>query len=92
MSVWEGALRDIIWGTKAEMGNDDMTATCRAVYLCMWKGMVSISHVTKISPHLFPQDSVSLGFFFLREKREPFKMSDIADCGKWGSRVRFGLL
>lgn len=69
MSVWEGAIRVLVWGTKAEMGSDDMAATCRAVHLCMWKGMVIISPVTKISHHLFPQDFVSLGFFFLREER-----------------------
>lgn len=68
-----------------------MAATCRAVHLRIWMGIASISTGTNIFPHLFPQGSVSLGVFLLREEREPFKMTDTADHGKWGSRVRFAL-
>lgn len=48
ISAWVSTrvLRVVVQGTKAEMGGDDMAATCRAVHLPMWMGIASISTVT----------------------------------------------
>lgn len=71
-------------GTKVEMGVDGMMLPAEQSTFLYMDGHGEHLNCDQDLSSFNSSGLCRLGLFLLREEREPFKMTDIADHGKWG--------